>query len=170
MKLFKDDIFKIFTKSDIDNIIKDINDVYPDTLTKNFYKDRVDPRLRYLNFIPTQLFDLKNPDVVSVLNPDGPIVLNLYDSINALPEEKIGWHQDSESGDQITVMFYPQIDVDSGGEFCTLAKTQQIFPGYIIVLPSNETHRILDYKSHWPRISLKWMFKVSEHYADTFRD
>lgn len=162
MKLFDKDIFRIFQQNDIDSMIADINLVYPDTRIKNFYKEDLDSRLQYLNFIPKYLFDLDNPD--------GPILLNICNSFIALPEDKIGWHVDSEIANQITILFYPQIDVDCGGEFCTLAKTQIIRPGNIVVLPANETHCLKDYKSKLPRISLKWMFTVDEQYANSFRD
>lgn len=145
---------------DIKNIVADIHKVYPETINSNFYKEKIDVSLRYISYIPSQLFNLTNPQ--------GPILLNFFDSEKS---EKIGWHTDTRDDDQLTVMFYPQIEPNCGGEFKTLSNTQILTEGSIIILPSNELHCITPYKNdNRARISLKWMFKVDKELVNEFRD
>lgn len=166
MKFFENDIYNYFSQDDIDGIVRDINEIYPLTKTDNFFTANLDESLSYINTIPTLLFGFTNPM--------GPILLNVIDS-KKLPDNKDGsdlnvWHSDCEEEDQITVLFYPQIDLNCGGEFSTYKKTQSISPGNMIIIPSNEVHMVNHYTGSKARICLKWMFKVDIDCADEFRD
>lgn len=160
MKFYKDEIFSILADDDLKSIVEDIHLVYPITTHSNLYKEKIDQALRYINYIPAQLFGL--------VNPQGPILLNFFDSSQS---ESIGWHTDARDDDQLTVLMYPQIEQGCGGEFKTLMKEHLPTPGSIIVLPSNELHCITSYKHETiSRISLKWMFKVDKDTVDSYRD
>ena len=165
MKIFEKEVYDVFSQTDLNNFIKDINEIYPNTLSEVFtYNENLDDRLLYIDLVPKLLFGFQ--DKVC-----GPILLNVLNT--TLVPENIVWHIDSsneENKSQITMLLYLQIDPNGGGNFSTIKKTHKIEPGNIIVLPSNEVHRLESYEGEIYRISLKWMFNISDKIADTFRD
>lgn len=163
MKLFERKIFDFYQLNDVQNMIQDIMRVYPQIANKNFYSEQLDSELEYLNIIPQMLFGFDQPLCKTIL-------LTTLNSVTALPENKVGWHVDSDSTRQVTVLFWPQIDPNGGGEFSTKSCKHKVMPGHVVVLPANELHRPENYLSDLPRISLKWMYLVTEQQADSYRD
>jgi len=139
----------VIDESDVKVILDTLIEKYPQLLNSNNHIQINDDSLSFITMIPK----------MNIENLGEPLCLILLSSINDKSDYAgKDWHIDGDE-DETTVILYLNGDNRCGGEFLTKDNVYSFKPGSMIVIPSNQLHKVQPYNNDNARIAVKWKFK-----------